>query len=141
MVNLSGTFTYLAQRRVYVDCSTKPGTSIHSVSGYATLSCDDSLPPDLRFSDDRTMKMTNVALPLYQNKSFTVTLFAYDTTFTAIAEQLAALVPGQSNPVIDLFRKEFPDALALMGEEGLLENWRENPKDGLVTIEVSNAFS
>lgn len=75
-----------------------------------------------------------IALP-NQDKSFTLTLFAYDTTFQEIAEQLkSGVVP---NPVVALFEKEFPDALELMGEEGLLKSWKENPKDGLVTIECS----
>lgn len=71
-----------------------------------------------------------------QDKSFTVTLFAYDSTFESIAASLAALKPGETNPVIELFRKEFPDALKLMGEDGLMKAWTENPKDGLITIEV-----
>ena len=70
-----------------------------------------------------------------QDKSFTLTLFAYDTTFQEIAAQLAAGVTP--NPVVELFKKEFPDALELMGEEGLLKNWNDNPKDGLITIECS----
>ncbi|GAA6035606.1 hypothetical protein JCM8097_004926 [Rhodosporidiobolus ruineniae] len=75
-----------------------------------------------------------------QDKSFTLTLFAHDSTFTSLSSALASLSPdakGEENPVVALFRREFPDALELMGEEALLTSWRENPKDGLVTVECS----
>ncbi|GAA5844245.1 hypothetical protein JCM3766R1_000982 [Sporobolomyces carnicolor] len=71
------------------------------------------------------------------DKSFTLTLFAHDDTFKSLDSQLRAQDGQQSNPVVDLFRKEFPDALDLMGEEALLKSWNENPKDGLITVECS----
>jgi kynurenine 3-monooxygenase len=75
--------------------------------------------------------------PYAQDKSFTLTLFAHDSTFTSLTAQLAATpADSSSNPIVDLFRAEFPDALKHMGEEALLQSWRENPKDGLVTVEV-----
>lgn len=75
-----------------------------------------------------------------QDKSFTLTLFAHQSTFDSLDAQLATLDEDTANPVVYLFRKEFPDALALMGEEELLRSWRENPKDGLITVEVSYAM-
>lgn len=74
-----------------------------------------------------------------QDKSFTLTLFAHDSTFSSIDAQLASSDSSNSNgsnPVVELFRKEFPDALEHMGEEALLRSWKENPKDGLITVEV-----
>lgn len=81
--------------------------------------------------------------PGTQDKSFTLTLFAHDSTFSAIDAQLATsdfTKTGGVNPVVDLFRKEFPDALKHMGEEALLQSWKENPKDGLITVEVRPAM-
>ncbi|GAA6053155.1 hypothetical protein JCM3770_002880 [Rhodotorula araucariae] len=77
-----------------------------------------------------------------QDKSFTLTLFAHHSTFSTIDAQLAAQsfspTEGKADhPVVELFRREFPDALKLMGEEALLRYWRENPKDGLITVECS----
>ncbi|GAA5990151.1 hypothetical protein JCM10908_005846 [Rhodotorula pacifica] len=74
------------------------------------------------------------------DKSFTLTLFAHDSTFSAIDAQLASSDFSSSkglNPVVELFRTEFPDALEHMGEEALLRSWKENPKDGLITVECS----
>ncbi|GAA6020013.1 hypothetical protein JCM10207_006759 [Rhodosporidiobolus poonsookiae] len=72
-----------------------------------------------------------------QDKSFTLTLFAHNSTFSSLDAQLASSTADKdcANPVVELFRKEFPDALERMGEEALLRSWRENPKDGLVTVE------
>ncbi|GAA5954721.1 hypothetical protein JCM3765_003868 [Sporobolomyces pararoseus] len=70
------------------------------------------------------------------DKSFTLTLFAHDETFKSLDSQLKTS-PTESNPVVELFRKEFPDALELMGEEALMQSWKENPKDGLITVECS----
>ncbi|BGP17872.1 hypothetical protein JCM10213_008331 [Rhodosporidiobolus nylandii] len=73
-----------------------------------------------------------------QDKSFTLTLFAHDSTFSSLDAQLSSVAASSAfNPVIELFRKEFPDALEHMGEEALMKSWRENPKDGLVTVECS----
>jgi hypothetical protein len=77
---------------------------------------------------------------LAQDKSFTLTLFAHDSTFTSLDAELASLAPGEPNPIVELFRREFPDALERMGEEALLKSWRENPKDGLITVEVRRPF-
>lgn len=76
------------------------------------------------------------SLETSQDKSFTLTLFAHDSTFSSIDAQLASSDSNGSNPVVELFRKEFPDALEHMGEEALLRSWKENPKDGLITVEV-----
>ncbi|GAA6060665.1 hypothetical protein JCM10212_001221 [Sporobolomyces blumeae] len=75
------------------------------------------------------------------DKSFTLTLFAHETTFKDLSTSLAELDKADDdnarNPVVDLFEREFPDALELMGREALLQSWNENPKDGLITIECS----
>ncbi|GAA5933752.1 kynurenine 3-monooxygenase [Sporobolomyces koalae] len=71
------------------------------------------------------------------DKSFTLTLFAYETTFKSLDAALKELEQDDPNPVVELFRKEFPDAFELMGEQALLQSWRENPKDGLITVECS----
>lgn len=101
-----------------------------------------------------------IALPNL-DRSFTLTLFAHQSTFEALDKQLEehryaaeaaapimkegeegereVLVQGSEtvNPVVKLFREEFADALELMGEEELMRSWTENPKDGLITVEVS----
>jgi len=77
-----------------------------------------------------------------QDKSFTLTLFAHETTFKSLDSQFdLKAADGDYNPIIELFRKEFPDALELMGEEALMKSWKENPKDGLITVEVSRLFA
>jgi len=66
-----------------------------------------------------------------------LTLFAHETTFKSLDSQYDfKAADGDYNPIIELFRKEFPDALELMGEEALMKSWKENPKDGLITVEV-----
>ncbi|GAA6007176.1 kynurenine 3-monooxygenase [Rhodotorula paludigena] len=72
-----------------------------------------------------------------QDKSFTLTLFAHHSTFSTFDLQLKSATADAPNPVVELFRQEFPDALEHMGEEALLQSWRENPKDGLVMVECS----
>ncbi|KAK4050248.1 kynurenine 3-monooxygenase, mitochondrial precursor [Microbotryomycetes sp. JL201] len=76
-----------------------------------------------------------IALP-NQDRSFTVTLFAHQSTFDSLDAKLARN-GTTANAVIDLFRQEFPDALELIGEQNLLLDWRHNPKDGLITVECS----
>lgn len=81
-----------------------------------------------------------------QDKSFTLTLFAHDSTFSTIDAELARRADkgakaDDEHPVVDLFRREFPDALELMGDEALVRYWRENPKDGLITVEVRSSLS
>lgn len=72
-----------------------------------------------------------------QDKSFTLTLFAHQSTFDSLDAQLSENNNSATeNPVVALFRREFPDALKLMGEEALMQSWTENPKDGLITVEV-----
>lgn len=74
----------------------------------------------------------------WQDKSFTLTLFAPKETFDRLEGEVEA--GATPNAVVDLFRTEFPDALELMGENALLQSWRDNPKDGLITIEVGPLF-
>lgn len=79
-----------------------------------------------------------------KDKSFTLTLFAPTTTFEDLDSKLSTLdssAEGKINPIVQLFEDEFPDALELMGAEQLLKSWRENPKDGLITVEVSLRLS
>lgn len=102
---------HLASGRVHAHRPAQPGSS--------------SLPPQLP-------GLADVSAP--QDKSFTLTLFAHQSTFDSLDAQLAK--GGDMNPVVKLFRDEFPDALELMSEEELLKSWRENPKDGLITVEV-----
>lgn len=93
-----------------------------------------ALPNQVSFWSFRARSDPELTRKLPQDKSFTLTLFAHQSTFDTLDAQLAK--GGDSNPVVDLFRTEFPDALALMGEDELLKSWRENPKDGLITVEV-----
>jgi len=66
-----------------------------------------------------------------------LTLFAHETTFKSLDSQYSfKAADGDYNPIIELFRKEFPDPLELMGEAALMKSWKENPKDGLITVEV-----
>lgn len=77
----------------------------------------------------------NISLTISaQDKSFTLTLFAPQPIFDSLDAKLALDSP--TNPIVELFRTEFPDALDLMGEAELLKSWTENPKDGLITVEV-----
>lgn len=75
-----------------------------------------------------------------QDKSFTLTLFAHTETFDSLDAQLKENNPAKLNPVVELFRTEFADAYELMGKDGLMKSWTENPKDGLITVEVSRRF-
>lgn len=68
-----------------------------------------------------------IALP-NQDRSFTCTLFAPFEKF----EQLA----NSKERFLELFRTEFPDALALMGEANASEDYMHNPKGSLITIKV-----
>ncbi|SCV74844.1 BQ2448_7873 [Microbotryum intermedium] len=80
-----------------------------------------------------------IALP-NQDGSFTLTLFAPHSTFESLDKKLEEFSSSSSqgpNPVVEMFKAEFPDALELMGEDELMKSWTENPKDGLVTVEVS----
>lgn len=98
-----------------------------------------ALPNQVSETTERLLRCILTRTIASQDKSFTLTLFAHQTTFDSLDEQLAgpaAKATGDANPVVKLFRKEFPDALALMGEEALLQSWKENPKDGLITVEV-----
>lgn len=75
-----------------------------------------------------------IALPNL-DKSFTLTLFAPKKTFESLDTKISQSV--FPNPVVELFKNEFQDALELMGEDALLTSWNDNPKDGLVTVECS----
>ena len=81
----------------------------------------------------------NAADPRQQDKSFTLTLFAPKSIFDTLDAQIFEGV--KPHPVVALFESEFPDALKLMGKDELLASYRDNPKDGLITIEVRSDFS
>ena len=68
-----------------------------------------------------------------------MTLFAPKSIFDTLDAQIFEGV--KPHPVVALFESEFPDALKLMGKDELLASYRDNPKDGLITIEVRSDFS
>jgi len=69
-----------------------------------------------------------IALP-NPDCSFTVTLF-YPS------EQLKAIKTNDG--AIELFEKEFPDALNLIGRDKFVNDFFSNPAGPLVTVRVSN---
>ena len=89
-----------------------------------------ALPNQVSNSSRHTSLLTDRG----QDKTFTVTLFAPHELFE---EMRRPAKDGDEAPVISLFRKEFPDALEMIGEAGVLRCWQRNPVDGLVTTQVS----
>ncbi|TIA90249.1 hypothetical protein E3P81_02552 [Wallemia ichthyophaga] len=69
-----------------------------------------------------------IALP-NQDCSFTCTFFAPFEKFAQLADS--------KDRFVELFRREFPDALALMGEECAADDFTHNPQGSLVTIRCS----
>lgn len=67
-----------------------------------------------------------IALP-NTDKSFTVTLFMPFAQFEAIKTR---------NELLAFFEDTFPDAIPLMGEEGLCSEYFNNPRGSLVSIKV-----
>lgn len=62
-----------------------------------------------------------------QDMSFTCTLFAPTADFAQLSEPSNAL---------SWFKAEFPDALPLIGEQGVLDSFRTNPRSPLIAIKV-----
>ena len=62
-----------------------------------------------------------------QDKSFTCTLFAPTTEFETLSHK---------DEVLSWFRTHFPDALELIGSEGLLNSFQRNPRNPLISIKV-----
>lgn len=62
-----------------------------------------------------------------QDMSFTCTLFAPTADFAQLSEPSNAL---------SWFKSEFPDALPLIGEQGVLDSFRNNPRSPLIAIKV-----
>ncbi|KAG8900621.1 kynurenine 3-monooxygenase, mitochondrial precursor [Tulasnella sp. 408] len=67
-----------------------------------------------------------IALP-NKDKSFTCTLFAPK-------EELARL--DRPHTILTWFREQFPDALALIGEDTLLVDFARNPRSSLISIKA-----
>lgn len=74
-------------------------------------------------------KFMLIALP-NQDNSFTVTLFYPYEDMKALGES------GRKEDVLQLFKEYFPDALQLIGEEELLEDFFANPAGPLVTVKM-----
>lgn len=68
-----------------------------------------------------------IALP-NPDKSFTSTLFAPFSLFDSLKS---------SEDVVEFFRKQFPDALELIGEDRVSELWKHNPVAPLIQIKCS----
>lgn len=67
-----------------------------------------------------------IALP-NKDKSFTCTLFAPTTEFETLSNK---------DQILPWFRRQFPDALELIGTEGLLNSFQQNPRNPLITIKA-----
>jgi len=67
-----------------------------------------------------------IALP-NKDKSFTCTLFAPTTEFETLSHK---------DQVLSWFRTHFPDALELIGTEGLLNSFQRNPRNPLISIKA-----
>ncbi|KAG8868012.1 kynurenine 3-monooxygenase, mitochondrial precursor [Serendipita sp. 405] len=67
-----------------------------------------------------------IALP-NKDKSFTSTLFAPTSEFEKLKD---------ANEFIDWFRSHFPDALNLIGESRLIEDYKRNPRSPLIHIKA-----
>jgi hypothetical protein len=64
---------------------------------------------------------------LIQDKSFTCTLFAPTTEFETLSNK---------DQVLSWFGIHFPDILELIGTEGLLNSFQQNPRNPLISIKV-----
>jgi hypothetical protein len=62
-----------------------------------------------------------------QDKTFTCTLFAPTSEFERLSSREA---------ISRWFSRHFPDALSLIGEERLIEDFERNPRGALVSIKV-----
>ncbi|OAX43541.1 FAD/NAD(P)-binding domain-containing protein [Rhizopogon vinicolor AM-OR11-026] len=67
-----------------------------------------------------------IALP-NKDKSFTCTLFAPTVEFDRLITR---------EDILLWFQNHFPDALSLLGEDKLLEDFKENPRSPLITTKV-----
>ena len=67
-----------------------------------------------------------------QDKSFTCTLFAPTTEFETLSDK---------DQVLSWFRIHFPDTLELIGTEGLLNSFQQNPRNPLISIKVRHFHS
>ncbi|RKP04447.1 hypothetical protein THASP1DRAFT_35502 [Thamnocephalis sphaerospora] len=73
------------------------------------------------------MSYMMIALPNL-DKSFTCTLFMPEEKFEAIRDR---------SDLVTFFRSEFPDALRLMGEEGLCREYFANPLGSLMSVKCT----
>lgn len=62
-----------------------------------------------------------------QDKTFTCTLFAPTAEFDRLDEP---------QTIIQFFKTHFPDALPLIGEDALLDDFKRNPRSSLMSIKV-----
>ncbi len=64
---------------------------------------------------------------MIQDKSFTCTLFAPTTELETLSNK---------DQVLSWFGIHFPDALELIGTEGLLNSFQLNPRNPLISVKV-----
>ena len=62
-----------------------------------------------------------------QDKTFTCTLFAPTAEFDRL---------NTPETIIQFFKTHFPDALPLIGEDALLDDFKRNPRSSLMSIKV-----
>lgn len=115
----------------YLELSIPPGP-LDPIVGKATFSIEPGFLHIWPRGEFMLIALAN------QDTSFTLTLFAHSGTFDSIDAQVKnEMDPTATHPAIELFRAEFPDALALMGEAELVRAWTEHPKDGLITVQCA----
>ncbi|KAG8954726.1 kynurenine 3-monooxygenase, mitochondrial precursor [Tulasnella sp. 424] len=102
----------------YIELRMPPGPE---VNGSATFLID---PNHLHIWPRHSFML--IALP-NKDKSFTCTLFAPK-------DDLARL--DRPHTILTWFRKHFPDALELIGEDTLLDDFARNPKSSLISIKA-----
>ncbi|TDL27357.1 FAD/NAD-binding domain-containing protein [Rickenella mellea] len=68
-----------------------------------------------------------IALP-NKDKSFTCTLFAPNAEFARLEDPTSALI---------WFKNQFPDAVPLIGERALLDDFKRNPRSPLIAIKAN----
>jgi kynurenine 3-monooxygenase len=78
-----------------------------------------------------------IALP-NKDKSFTCTLFAPTQEFAKLAEPDVQNGGTKSTAkrFVAWFKQNFSDALELIGEDALVDDWEKNPRSALVSVKV-----
>jgi hypothetical protein len=67
----------------------------------------------------------------FQDKTFTCTLFAPTVEFDRLITR---------EDILSWFQSHFPDALSVLGEDKLLEDFEKNPRSPLITTKVPLFF-